>query len=58
MAVAEADSGATRMPIDDGGITGPAFFDLAAVKALTDDRGGLTFDIGIAWLPADDPCRP
>jgi DNA-binding transcriptional LysR family regulator len=104
-----ADTGATRIPIDDGGITGPAFFDhvrrlrrplvnspkgqttpippdlvqrpivapapywtwslvwrrtesqpsvLAAVKALTDDRGGPTFDNGVAWLPSDDPYRP
>ena len=104
-----ADTGATRIPIDDGGITGPAFFDhvrrlrrpvvnspkgqttpippdlvqrpivapapywtwslvwrrteseppvLAAAKALTDDRGGPTFDNGVAWLPSDDPYRP
>ena len=104
-----ADTGATRIPIDDGGITGPAFFDhvrrlrrpvvnspkgqatpippdlaqrpivapapywtwsliwrrtesqppvLAAVKALTDDRRGPTFDNGVAWLPSDDPHRP
>ncbi len=103
-----ADTSATRIPIDDGGITGRAFFDhvrrlrrplvnspkgqtapvppdlvqrpivapapywtwslvwrraesqpsvLAAVKALTDDRGGLTFDIGVAWLPSGDPYR-
>jgi len=30
---------------------------LAAAKALTDDRGGLTFDDGAAWLPSDDPYR-
>jgi hypothetical protein len=104
-----ADTGATRIPIDDGGITGPAFFEharqlrrplvyspkghttsippdlhqrpivapapywtwslvwrrtesrpsvLAAAKALTDDRGGLTFDTRVAWLPSDDPHRP
>jgi len=104
-----ADTGATRIPIDDGGITGPAFFDhvrrlrrplvnspkgqrtpippdlvqrpivapapywtwslvrrrtesqpsvLAAAKALTGDRGDLTFDDGAAWLPSDDPYRP
>jgi hypothetical protein len=104
-----ADTGATRIPIDDGGITGPAFFDhvrrlrrplvnspkgqrtpippdlvqrpivapapywtwslawrrtesrpsvLAAAKALTGDRDDLTFDDGVAWLPADDPYRP
>ena len=103
-----ADTSATRIPIDDGGITGRAFFDhvrrlrrplvnspkgqttpippdlvqrpivapapywtwslvwrraesqpsvLAAAKALTDDRGGLTFDIGVAWLPSGDPYR-
>ena len=105
----KADTGATRIPIEDGGITGPAFFDhvrrlrrplvnspkgqttpippdlvqrpivapapywtwslmwrrtesqpsvLAAAKALTDNRGGLTFDNGVAWLPSDDPYRP
>jgi hypothetical protein len=31
---------------------------LAAAKALTDDRGDLTFDAGVAWLPSDDPHRP
>jgi hypothetical protein len=31
---------------------------LAAAKALTDDRGGLTCGNGIAWLPSDDPYRP
>jgi hypothetical protein len=31
---------------------------LAATKALTDDRGDLTFDNGVAWLPSDDPYRP
>jgi hypothetical protein len=30
---------------------------LAAAKALTDDRGGPTFD-DVAWLPSDDPYRP
>ena len=104
-----ADTGATRIPIDDGGITGPAFFDhvrrlrrplvnspkgqtaaippdlvrrpivapapywtwslvwrraesqppvLAAVRALTEDRDGLTLDDGAAWLPSGDPYRP
>jgi hypothetical protein len=104
-----ADTGATCVPIDDGGVTGPAFFDhvrrlrrplvnspkgqttpvppdlvqrpivapapywtwslvrrrtesqpsvLAAAKALTGDRGDLTFDDGVAWLPSDDPYRP
>jgi len=104
-----ADTGATRILIDDGGVTGPAFFDhvrrlrrplvnspkgqttpippdliqrpivapapywtwslvwrrtesqpsvLAAAKALTGDRGALTFDNGVAWLPSDDPYRP
>jgi DNA-binding transcriptional LysR family regulator len=104
-----ADTGAARMPIHDGGITGPAFFDhvrrlhrplvnspkgqrtpvppdlvqrpivapvpywtwsliwrrtesqpsvLAVAKALTDDRGALTFDTGVAWLPSGDPHRP
>ena len=104
-----ADTGATRIPIDDGGITGRAFFDhvrrlrrplvnspkgqttaippdlvqrpivapapywtwslvwrraegqpsvLAAAKALSDDRGGLTLDLGVAWLPSGDPYRP
>jgi len=104
-----ADTGATRIPIEDGGITGPAFFDhvrrlrrplvnspkgqttpipadlvqrpivapapywtwslvwrrtesqpsvLAAAKALTGNRGDLTFDNGVAWLPSDDPYRP
>jgi DNA-binding transcriptional LysR family regulator len=104
-----ADTGATRIPIDDGGVTGPAFFEhvrrlgrplvnspkgqttpvppdlvqrpivapapywtwslvwrrtesqpsvLAAAKALIDDRGGPTFDNGVAWLPSDDPYRP
>ncbi len=31
---------------------------LAAAKALTGNRGGLTFDSGVAWLPSDDPYRP
>ena len=31
---------------------------LAAAKVLTGDRGGLTFDIGVAWLPSGDPYRP
>jgi DNA-binding transcriptional LysR family regulator len=104
-----ADTGAARVPVEDGGITGPAFFDqvrrlrrplvnspkgqaipvppdlarrpivapapywtwslvwrraesrapvLAAAKALTDDRGGLTFDAAAAWLPSGDPHRP
>ena len=38
----------------------PTNFDefLTAAKALTDDRGGLTFDHGVAWLPSNDPYRP
>jgi hypothetical protein len=31
---------------------------LAAAKALTGDRGDLTFDDDGAWLPSDDPYRP